>query len=61
VDWENPALKRWLDNIIRKSTKWGYKTFFRAYSMFTGKSASELIDEALEDAKKDPGREETSF
>jgi len=54
VDWEDPSLTRWLDTITRKSTKWGYRTSFRAYAKFTGKSASELIDEALEDAKKDP-------
>jgi len=54
VNWEDPALKRWLDTITKKSTKWGYRTAFRAYALFTGKSASELIDEALEDSKKDP-------
>jgi integrase len=54
VDWEDPALRRWLDTITRKSTKWGYRTTFRAYHLFTEKSASELIDEALEDAKRDP-------
>ena len=54
VDWEDPAVKRWLDTITKKSTRWGYRTAFRAYTLFTGKSASELIDEAIEDAKKDP-------
>ena len=54
VDWEDPALTRWLDTITKKSTKWGYRTAYRAYALFTGKTASELIDEALEDAKKDP-------
>ena len=54
TDWEDPALKRWLDTITRKSTRRGYSNSFRAYAMFTGKSASELIDEAIEDAKKDP-------
>ena len=54
VDWEDPALTRWLDTITKKSTKWGYRTAFRAYTLFTGKSASELIDEALEDSRKDP-------
>lgn len=54
VDWEDPALKRWLDTITKKSTKWGYRTAYRAYALFTGKTASELIDEAVEDAKKDP-------
>ena len=53
VDWEDSALKRWLDTITKKSTKWGYRTAFRAYALFTGKTASELIDEALEDAKKE--------
>jgi site-specific recombinase XerD len=54
VDWEDSALRRWLDTITRNSTKYGYRTAFRAYHLFTGKSASELIDEALEDAKRDP-------
>ena len=53
VDWEDPALTRWLDTITKQSTKWGYRTAYRAYTLFTGKSASELIDEALEDSKKD--------
>lgn len=60
VDWEDSALRRWLDTITRKSTKYGYRTAFRAYHRFTGKSASELIDEAIEDAKKDP-REKTDI
>ena len=52
VDREDPALTRWLDTITKKSTKWGYRTAYRAYTLFTGKSASELIDEALEDARR---------
>ena len=60
VDWEDPALKRWLDTIARKSTKYNYKSSYRAYALFTKKSASELIDEALDDAKKDP-RERTDI
>jgi len=54
VNWEDPALKRWLDSITRNSTKYGYKTAFKAYAFFTGMSASALIDEALADMKKDP-------
>ena len=60
VNWEDPALKRWLDTIARKSTKYNYKSSYRAYALFTKKSASELIDEALDDAKKDP-RERTDI
>ena len=54
VNWEDPALKRWLDPMVRKSTKYGYKTAFKAYAYFTGMTASALIDEALADLRKDP-------
>jgi len=54
VNWEDPALKRWLGGITRKSTKYGYKTAFRGYAYFTKMTASALIDEALADATKDP-------
>jgi site-specific recombinase XerD len=54
VNWEDPALKRWLGGITRKGTKYGYKTAFRGYAYFTGMTASGLIDEALADARKDP-------
>lgn len=54
VDWDDPALKRWFDSITRQSTKYNYRSAFRAYAMFTGLSASALIDEALEDSKRDP-------
>jgi len=39
---------------MRKSTKYGYRTAFKGYAHFTGMSASALIDEAIEDLKKDP-------
>jgi site-specific recombinase XerD len=54
VNWEDPALKRWLGGITRKGTEYGYKTAFRGYAYFTGMTASGLIDEALADARKDP-------
>lgn len=54
VNWEDPALRRWLGSITRKGTKYGYKTAFRGYAYFTEMTASALIDEALADAKKDP-------
>ena len=60
VNWEDPAIVRWLDTIARKSTRYNYKSSYRAYALFTRKSASELIDEALEDVKKDP-RERTDI
>ena len=53
VNWQDPTLKRWLDSITRQSTRYNYKTAFRAYALFTGMTASSLIDEALADAKKD--------
>jgi site-specific recombinase XerD len=54
VDWGDPALKRWLGTIARESTKYVYRSAFKAYAQFSGLSASALIDEALEDAKRDP-------
>lgn len=54
VNWNDPALKRWLNTITRTGTKYGYRTAFRAYTLFTRMTGSALIDEALEDAKRDP-------
>lgn len=54
VNWKDPALKRWLGTITRNSTKYGYKTAFKACAYFTGMAASALMDEALADMKKDP-------
>jgi len=54
VDWDDPALKRWLGNIVNKSTFYNSKSAFRLYSQFTGMTASHLIDEAIEDFKRDP-------
>jgi len=54
VDWDDPALVRWLGSVTRKGTRNVYKVAFRRYAEFTGLSASQLIDEALEDAKRDP-------
>ena len=39
---------------MKPSTKYSYRTAFRAYTLFTGMTASQLIDEAVEDAKRDP-------
>jgi site-specific recombinase XerD len=54
VNWEDPALKRWFGSILRDGTRYNYRTAFRAYALFTGMSASALIDEALEDVRQDP-------
>jgi len=54
IDWEDPALKRWLGNIVNKATKYNAKSIFRLYAKFTGMTASQLIDEAIEDFKRDP-------
>lgn len=54
VNWEDPVLKRWLGTISKNGTKSSYKTAFRAYSLYTGLTPSQLIDEAIEDSKRDP-------
>jgi hypothetical protein len=51
VKWEDdPALQRWLGTITRSSTKRCYKSAFKTYVLFTGLTASQLVDEALEDS-----------
>lgn len=53
--WKNdPAFQRWMGTITRKSTKRSYRSWFRCYIEFTGLTPSQLIDEALEDQKRDP-------
>jgi len=54
VDWNDPALKRWLDSITRKTTKANYRSSFRNYAEFTGMTATELIEEAHEDRQLPP-------
>jgi site-specific recombinase XerD len=54
VNWEDPVLKRWLGTMTKPGTKANYKTAFRAYTFYTGLTPSQLIDEAIEDSKRDP-------
>lgn len=54
VDWNNLALQRWLGAITNRNTIYNYRSCFRAYAKFTGMSATELIDEAIEDSRRDP-------
>jgi site-specific recombinase XerD len=54
VNWEDPILKRWLGTMTKPSTRYGYRTSFRAYTLYTGMTPSSMIDEAIEDSKRDP-------
>lgn len=51
---DDPVLKRWLDTIMRTGTRYVYRTAFRSYTQYTKLSPGQLIDEAIEDSKKDP-------
>jgi len=53
IDWEDPTLERWLSPITKPNTRYMYRSAFRSYAEFTGLTASQLIDEALEDQAKD--------
>jgi len=53
IDWNEPPLQRWLGTTTRKTTRKLYRMAFRAYAQYTGMTATQLIDEALEDAKRD--------
>jgi integrase len=52
--WEDPVLKRWFDTIVKSGTRDNYRSAFRAYAKYTGLTPSQMIDEAVEDSKKDP-------
>jgi integrase len=54
VDWEQPVLQRWLGTITRSSTRRQYKSAFRCYRAYTKKTATQLVDEAIEDERLDP-------
>jgi len=54
VDWNDPALERWLDSITKKTTKFNYKSAFRNYAEFTGMTATQLIEEAHADRQLSP-------
>jgi hypothetical protein len=54
INWKDPALTRWLDSITRNSTRYVYKSAFKAYANFIGSSASALVNEGLADLKKNP-------
>ena len=58
VNWDSPILKRWLDSIVRAGTRYVYRSAFRMYAQYTGLSPEQLVEEALEDARRDP-RERT--
>jgi len=54
IDWEEQTLKRWLGPMTHISTRYLYKSTFRIFARFTELTASQLIDEAIEDFKRDP-------
>jgi integrase/recombinase XerD len=53
VNWEDPSLGRWMNSITRDSTRRIYRAGFKRFSEFTKLQASQLIDEALADQKRD--------
>jgi len=53
VTWNEEPLKKWLSLTTRKGTKATYKSAYRAYHQHTGMTSTQLIDEAIEDQKRD--------
>jgi site-specific recombinase XerD len=60
VNWNEPPLQRWIGTITKTTTIYTYKSGYRFYQQFTGLTSNQLIDEALEDLKRDP-REKTGI
>ncbi|MDI6691234.1 MAG: hypothetical protein QME50_05125 [Candidatus Bathyarchaeota archaeon] len=54
VNWNEEPLKKWLSLTTGKGTKATYKSAYRAYHQYTGMTSTQLIDEAIEDARRDP-------
>jgi integrase len=52
--WEDPVLKRWFDTIVKSGTRDNYRAAFRCYAKYAGLTPGQMIDEAVEDSKKDP-------
>lgn len=52
--WTDPVVKRWLNSIVKAGTKYTYKSAFKTYVEYIKITPTEMIDEAVEDAKKDP-------
>lgn len=50
-DWEDRPLQTWMDNITRESTREVYRAAFRAYTEFTGLTATQMIKEVVSDEK----------
>jgi len=53
VNSEDPTLKRWLGTITTAKTKRNYIGVFRVYTQHPKQTATALMDEAIEDRKKD--------
>jgi integrase len=53
IDWNEPPLKRWMGTTVKKGTQYFYRSAYRAYADFTGMTATQLIDEAVEDMQRD--------
>ena len=54
IDFNEAPLQRWFGEITRNSTRILYKSAWKSYATYTGKTATELLDEATEDMKRDP-------
>jgi site-specific recombinase XerD len=54
INWNETPLQRWLSTITRDSTKNLYINVYRAYTEYTGKTATQLIEEATEDSRLPP-------
>ena len=54
INWDDPILQRWIGAITNQSTMKNCKSAFRIYSQYTKKTATQLIDEAIEDSRRDP-------
>ncbi len=50
----DPITARWLNPITKKATRYAYTNAMRGFLKFTGQTPKQLIQEALDDFKRDP-------
>jgi len=53
VKWDEAPLARWMGSIVKQKTIEAYKSSFKLYLQYTGLTPKQLLDEALEDQRKD--------
>ena len=53
INWDEAPLARWMGSIVKQNTIGAYKTSFKLYIQYAGLTPKQLLEEALQDQKRD--------